>query len=114
MIDGTGKPHKSGGAEFCCAIHLDEFPKVRYWVRNVDRKPNALWLQLSGGRFYPDFMAMLNDGRVAAVEYKGSHLADEAAEKRMIGKLWADASNNRCVFNMPVGSDFSSLDAALA
>ena len=104
---------KPSGEEFRCAVHLDEHPSVRYWVRNVDRKPNALWLQLSSGRFYPDFVVMLKDGRVGAVEYKGAHLAEDAAEKRMIGSLWADASDGKCVFAMPTDNDFSSLDAAL-
>lgn len=86
---------------------------VRFWLRNVDRKPNAFCLQLSSGRFYPDFMVMLRDGRVGAVEYKGKHLAEEAAEKRMIGELWAEASGGQCIFDMPTAGDFSTLDAQL-
>lgn len=104
---------KPDGEEFKCAAFLDEHPKVRYWVRNVDRKPNAFWLQLSGGRFYPDFVAMLTDGRTAVVEYKGQHLAEEAKEKRLIGELWAEASSGHCVFDMPIAGDFSSLKAKL-
>ena len=53
---------KSEGEEFRCAVFLDENPTVRFWVRNVDRKPNAFWLQLSHNRFYPDFVALLTDG----------------------------------------------------
>lgn len=104
---------KPDGEEFRCAVFLDEHPEVRFWVRNVDRKPNAFWLQLSGARFYPDFVAMLTDGRIAAVEYKGRHLAEEAAEKRMIGSLWAEASDGNCIFDMPTAGDFSSLDRKL-
>ena len=40
-ITGDLKPD---GEEFRCAVYLDEHPKVRFWVRNVDRKPNAFWL----------------------------------------------------------------------
>jgi type III restriction enzyme len=40
-------------------------------------------------------------------------MAEEAVEKRMIGNLWADASEGRCVFAMPTDNDFSSLDAVL-
>jgi len=92
QIIGDLKPE---GEEFRCAVFLDEHPAVRFWVRNVDRKPNAFWLQLSGARFYPDFVALLTDGRILVVEYKGAHLAEEADEKRMVGQLWAEASDGR-------------------
>lgn len=104
---------KPDGEEFRCAVFLDEHPKVRFWLRNVDRKPNAFWLQLSSGRFYPDFVAMLTDGRIAVVEYKGKHLAEEAKEKRLVGDLWAEASDGHCLFDMPTSNDFSSLEALL-
>lgn len=105
---------KPDGEEFRCAAYLDEHPNVRFWVRNVDRKPNAFWLQLSGGRFYPDFVAMLTDGRILVVEYKGKHLAEDAKEKRLVGELWAEASSGHCIFDMPSAQDFSSLSAKLS
>ena len=83
-------------------------------MRNVDRKPNALWLQLSGRRFYPDFVAMLTDGRTLVVEYKGKHLEQDASEKRVIGELWAEASGGHCIFAMPVANDFSAIDRKVA
>jgi type III restriction enzyme len=97
------------GEEFRCAVFLDENPNVRFWVRNVDRKPNAFWLQLSSGRFYPDFVAMLQDGRILVVEYKGGHLIDGAAEKKMVGGMWAEASDGQCIFAMPTDEDFSGI-----
>jgi type III restriction enzyme len=109
-IIGDLKPE---GEEFRCAVFLDESRAVRYWVRNVDRKPNAFWLQLSGNRFYPDFVAMLTDGRIVVVEYKGKHLVEDAKEKRMVGELWAEASNGACLFVMPTASDFSAIDRAI-
>ena len=105
---------KPDGEEFHCAVYLDEHPNVRYWVRNVDRKPNAFWLQLPSGRFYPDFVAMLDDGRILVVEYKGGHLAADAEEKRKIGELWAEASGGECLFVMPVDGDFSSIDRTIS
>lgn len=102
---------KPDGEEFRCAVYLDECAEVRYWLRNVDRKPNAFWLQLAKGRFYPDFMALLTDGRVLAVEYKGAHLANDPGtkEKRMIGTLWAEASGGQCLFAMPTAGDFDEI-----
>ena len=87
---------------------------MRFWLRNVDRKPNAFWLQLSGARFYPDFIAMLTDGRILVVEYKGAFLAEGAKEKRMVGKLWAEASDGQCLFAMPTDGNFSGLAEMVA
>ncbi len=82
-------------------------------MRNVDRKPNAFWLQLAGARFYPDFVAMLTDGKILVVEYKGAFLADGASEKRMVGELWAEASGGTCLFVMPVAKDFAAIDRVI-
>lgn len=101
------------GEEFSCAVWLAECSKVHYWLRNVPRKPNSFWLQLSDARFYPDFVAMLTDGRILVVEYKGGHMMAEAAEKRMIGALWAEASDGKCLFAMPTNKDFSDLAALI-
>lgn len=104
------------GEEFACAVFLDEHPKVRYWVRNVPRKPNAFWLQLPNDKFYPDFVAMLTDGRIAVVEYKGAHLMAnaETKNKRIVGELWAEASGGTCIFDMPTDRDFSALDQQIS
>lgn len=106
-IVGDLKPE---GEEFQCAVYLDRHKAIRYWVRNVDRKPNAFWLQLPSGKFYPDFVALLMDGRILVVEYKGADRMVASVEKRMIGELWADASSGRCLFDMPTGADFSTID----
>ncbi|GGD13097.1 DEAD/DEAH box helicase [Aquisalinus flavus] len=106
---------KSHGEEFDCACHLDEHPDVRYWLRNVDRKPNSFWLQLPSARFYPDFVAMLHDGRILVVEYKGADRFDNPSEqeKLKIGNLWADASGGQCLFVMPTRRDFKAIDRVI-
>lgn len=71
-----------------CAQFLDSLAEVKYWVRNIERYPaHSFSLPTSTDRFYPDFVALLNDGRLLAVEYKGEHLvsADDAKEKENIG-----------------------------
>ena len=62
----------------------------------------SFWLPTSSDRFYPDFVAQLQDGRILVVEYKGGFLmtAQDAKEKNDIGKVWAAASGGRCVFVM--------------
>jgi type III restriction enzyme len=89
--------------ETACAIELDRLDEVTRWVRNLERQPDAsFWLPTSTDRFYPDFVAELNDGRLLAVEYKGGdrYSNDDSREKRDIGAVWAAASDGHCVFLM--------------
>lgn len=91
---------KDGGEEFACAQLLDHHPAVKHWVRNLDSAPCGFALATSRGRFYPDFVAELVDGRIAVVEYKGAHLLSDPyeIEKRQVGELWARTSAGRCLF----------------
>ena len=90
------------GEEARCAQAIDSLPTLRHWVRNVSRHPASFWLPTSSGRFYPDFVGELEDGRLLVVEYKGGHLAETAdtKEKRTIGQLWQTASEGRGLFAM--------------
>lgn len=92
------------------AQFLDSMPEVKYWVRNIERSAHSFSLPTSTDRFYPDFVAMLNDGRLLAVEYKGEHLvsADDAKEKENIGKLWAEKSNGICLFMMATKANYQT------
>ncbi len=89
-----------GGEEVRCAEALDQLPGVQFWLRNVAGHPASFWLPTATGRFYPDFVARLDDGRLLVVEYKGVPLADGAdtAEKRTVGELWQRASEGRGLF----------------
>ena len=88
------------GEESQCAQVIDALPAVRFWLRNVARHPQAFWLPTASGKFYPDFIARMNDDRLLVVEYKGAHIAEgpDTAEKRTIGELWQRKSNGRGVF----------------
>ncbi len=88
------------GEEVRCAQALDDLPGVKHWIRNVARHPESFRLPTASGRFYPDFVAELDDGRLLVVEYKGAHLADgaDAAGKRAVGELWERASGGRGLF----------------
>ncbi|MGH8498458.1 MAG: DEAD/DEAH box helicase, partial [Methylococcales bacterium] len=91
------------GEEFDCAQLIDNAPQVKYWIRNLSgRLQTSFWLPTSTDRFYPDFVALLRDGRIFVIEYKGGHLADTAdtKEKRNIGELWAAKSGGEGHFLM--------------
>jgi type III restriction enzyme len=90
------------GEEFQCAQAIDSLPAVRFWLRNVARHPESFWLPTATDKFYPDFVARLNDDRLLIVEYKGALLAgsgvDDTNEKRAIGRLWEYTSANKGLF----------------
>ena len=105
---------KSVGEECDCAVFLDQLDAVKYWVRNLERRPeSSFWLPTSTDRFYPDFVARLTDGRILVVEFKGEHLwsNDDSREKRAVGEVWADWSNGACLFVMPKGPDWGAIEA---
>ena len=91
LLDGD-----PGGDEFQCAWSLDSMEEVDLWVRNLPKHPASFWIPRAKGRFYPDFIARLKDGRIFVVEYKGEHLvtALEAREKNLLGHLWAQQTGN--------------------
>jgi type III restriction enzyme len=88
------------GEEALCAQVIDSLPAVKFWIRNVARHPNSFWLPTATDKFYPDFVAQLEDERLLVVEYKGAHIADGAdtAEKRTVGALWEEKSDGKGLF----------------
>jgi len=106
---------EASGEEYECAVYLERHSEIKAWIRNTSQQPHSFWLQTSSDKFYPDFVALLNDGRILVVEYKGSFLAtaDDAKEKRQIGDLWADRSGGRCLFLMIENKEFTRIDRAI-
>jgi type III restriction enzyme len=106
-----------GEEETQCAKRIEDHPNVERWIRNLSSESaGGFSLPLSPGRFFPDFIAELVDGRLAIIEYKGKHLATLADElhKREVGLLWAARSNGDCVFVWVVDRDWTTLETALA
>lgn len=94
--------------EFVCAQALDAHPKVKHWVRNIERQEKfSFWLPTATDYFYPDFVAELNDGRLLVVEYKGDAYAtnDDSREKKQVGHQWEQSSGGRCLFLFAVADD---------
>src|SRR3546814_646424 len=81
-FDGT-----DNGEEFQCAQAIDSLPGLKFWLRNVASHPNSFWLPTATGKFYPDFVAELEDGRRLVVEYKGAHIADSARSEEHTSEL---------------------------
>lgn len=104
---------KASGEEYECAKVIDSLPEIKHWIRNLVRRDQAsFWLPLAHGKFYPDFVCELEDGRMLVVEYKGEAYVsnDDSAEKRSVGDLWAKMSGGKCLFIMAVEQDQDGRD----
>ncbi len=101
--------------EFECAVQLDilaQKGEIAFWVRNlVNKSACSFFLQKADGRFYPDFICQLNNGKVLIVEYKGADRWDAARDDRMIGGLWAALSGGNCHFVMVKNREWQLMDA---
>ncbi|MDR0275677.1 MAG: DEAD/DEAH box helicase family protein [Burkholderiaceae bacterium] len=94
--------------EFICATAIEGCPKVKRWVRNIERQEKfSFWLPTSTDYFYPDFVAELEDDRVLVVEYKGEPYKtnDDSREKQQVGHQWEQTSGGRCLFLFAVKRD---------
>lgn len=83
--------------EYQVAKYIDEHEDVVTWVKNIPKDPiNSFSLPTAKGKFYPDFIMLLKNGKIVVAEYKGEHLRtnDDTKEKEMIGDLWASKSDN--------------------
>lgn len=99
--------------EFRCAMAIDAHPKVKQWVRNIERQEKfSFWLPTATDYFYPDFVAELTDGRLLAVEYKGEPYKtnDDSREKQLVGHQWEQSSDGRCLFLFAVERDDAGRD----
>ena len=100
---GRWKPSRhflGDGEESQCAQVIDSLPDVKFWIRNIARHPNSFWLPIATDKFYPDFVAQLDDGRLLVAEYKGAHIANGPGtnEKWTIGQLWESRNNGKGLF----------------
>lgn len=86
-----------------CAATIDSLLHVKFWVRNLERRPDyAFWLQPATDRFYLDFVALLKDRRSLVVEYKGTDRMEtpDTKKKKALGELWVTRSKGRCIFRL--------------
>lgn len=99
--------------EYFCADAIETNCHVKTWVRNIPRGQYSFHLPLSNGhKFFPDFVAMLDDGRILVIEYKGEALKtnDDSKEKRDIGELWEKHSNGKGLFLFATYKDDNGRD----
>jgi type III restriction enzyme len=104
------------GEEADCAKRINDHLNVNRWVRNLEPQNGGggYSLPLSPGRFFPDFIAELKDGRTAIIEYKNPILDKAEQHKKDIGDLWAARFAGKGVFVWIVDRDWTTLETRLA
>ena len=80
--------------EYEVAKYIDGLNGVVTWIKNiVKNSKDSFWLQTAKGKFYPDFIIRLENGKTVVAEYKGEHLKnDDTKRKDEIGNFWASQS----------------------
>ena len=107
---------RMNGEELECAKRIDGHPKIARWIRNTEHTTQGgFWLPKSPGKFFPDFIVEMKDGRSVLVEYKMGKMASDREEqhKKAVGELWAERSNGSCRFAWVVDKDWHALANAL-
>jgi hypothetical protein len=79
----------------------------------VNKSACSYFLQKASGRFYPDFICQLKNGKTLIVEYKGANGWTDAADDRLIGGLWAAMSGGKCHFVMVKNKEWEVIDAEI-
>ena len=90
--------------ELGVATALTKSSAVKAWFRN----PEVTGVHLVGawGRFFPDFVVWMKDGRVLVVEFKGRQLtgSDDTDRKEDLGLLWARLAGRKAAFYLVTAS----------
>ena len=75
---------------------------MKRWIRIIEKKDYSFYLPVPTGRFFPDFVAELTDGRILVVEYKGENLYSNAdsSMKRLSGEIWEEHNKGKVLFLM--------------
>ncbi len=105
---------KMNNEERQLARDLSQSKKVKWWWRNPER--TGWFLVGRWGRFYPDFVTKLTDGRLVVVEYKGSQLAGNTDTdlKEDLGLLWKSVAGPKSFFYLVTKSPAASNPAQIS
>jgi type III restriction enzyme len=105
-----------GGTE-TWTIFLGRVDEAEAGGRDIaERQSTSFWFQTCSDKAYPDFVCLLQDGRMLVVEYNNAKnwSNDDSREKRDIAAVWEKRSNGRCLFIMPQGPDLEAIRRKIA
>lgn len=80
-------------------LDLDSLPNIKFWVRNREKKDFFIqgW---KPNKFYPDFIAVTNEGDIIVIEWKGAdRVSNEDTEYKVeIAKIWEKLGKDKLHF----------------
>ena len=91
----TAEKNDMNGFERDVLDMIAALPNIKWWHRVIDS--NKKEFRLNGFiNHYPDFVVMFQSGRVALIETKGDHLAnDDSRRKLKLGRKWASMAGRK-------------------
>ena len=110
----TAEKNDMNGFERKVLDVIVSLPNVKWWHRVIDS--NKKEFRLNGFiNHYPDFIVMFQSGRIALIETKGDHLANEDSRRKLkLGRKWASMAGQDyryfMVFNEDAIPDAYTLD----
>ena len=91
----TAEKNDMNGFERDVLDMIVSLPNIKWWHRVIDS--NKREFRLNGFiNHYPDFIVMFQSGRVALIETKGDHLANDDSRRRLkLGRKWASMAGRK-------------------
>ena len=91
----TAEKNDMNGFERDVLDVIAALPNIKWWHRVIDS--NKKEFRINGFiNHYPDFVVMFQSGRVALIETKGDHLAnDDSRRKLKLGRKWASMAGRK-------------------
>ena len=85
---------------FIQRLDLDGLPNIEFWIRNREKKDPFYIQGWQKNKFYPDFIAVTNNGNIIVLEWKGEdRISNEDTEYKIaIGELWAKLGKGKLHF----------------
>jgi len=101
----TAEKNDMNGFEREVLDMIASLPNIKWWHRVIDS--NKKEFRLNGFiNHYPDFVVMFQSGRVALIETKGDHLAnDDSRRKLKLGRKWASMAGRKYRYFMVFNRD---------
>lgn len=92
------------------AMELTAMPNVRWWHRIITRRGFCINGYIN---HYPDFMVMMQSGKIVLVETKGGDRDNTDSKRKLeLGKLWAQYAGKQYRYYMVFRDGDSLLDGA--
>jgi type III restriction enzyme len=82
--------------EYQVAKYIDSLANITSWIRNIDKDyTNSFYLQTKEGKFFPDFVLNLDNGKTVVAEYKGKvYIPEYERVKKPVGDAWGSLDEN--------------------